>query len=196
MARKRPTLHPRATTTRAQRRRMKMSEKSDRALAAEMGKNVNAIAKWRKRRSSDDGSRGQSGRQNTFSVPQRKRSWLSFARPQELPSNGCAREAASQLTSIPTCPLSLCSSRRVGRTFSRGRLPIARRRTARPRKSVNSEFLTRISALSTSLPLIVRILLRRRTQDRAERDSELRFKTLRLALDAMGPSSRRICLAA
>jgi hypothetical protein len=57
MARKRP-LHPCARTTRALRRRIQLSEDSDRALAGKMHVNVKTVAKWRKRNSADDAPMG------------------------------------------------------------------------------------------------------------------------------------------
>ena len=58
MAKELSQLHPRARTTRAQRRQIQQSEESDRALAARMGVNVKTVAKWRKRASIDDAPMG------------------------------------------------------------------------------------------------------------------------------------------
>ena len=58
MAKKLSQLHPRARTTRAQRRKIQQSEESDRALAANMGVNVKTVAKWRRRASTDDAPMG------------------------------------------------------------------------------------------------------------------------------------------
>lgn len=51
-------LHPRARTTRAQRKRIQESEEPDRALAAKLHVNVKTVAKWRKRRTTDDAPMG------------------------------------------------------------------------------------------------------------------------------------------
>lgn len=58
MTGKQRALHPRARTTRAQRKRIQASEDSDRALAAKLQVNVKTVAKWRKRRSTDDAAMG------------------------------------------------------------------------------------------------------------------------------------------
>jgi hypothetical protein len=58
MTGKKRSLHPRARTTRAQRKRIQASEDSDRALAAKLHVNVKTVAKWRRRRSTDDAPMG------------------------------------------------------------------------------------------------------------------------------------------
>ena len=58
MAKALSQLHPRARTTRAQRRQIQESEASDRALAAMMRVNVKTVAKWRRRASTDDAPMG------------------------------------------------------------------------------------------------------------------------------------------
>jgi transposase len=58
MTGKQRPLHPRARTTRAQRKRIQKSEGSDRALAAKFHVNVKTVAKWRKRCSTNDASMG------------------------------------------------------------------------------------------------------------------------------------------
>src|SRR5438477_13038519 len=108
MTRKR---HPSSRTTAAVRRQIQRSHESDRALAKRFGLNSKTVAKWKKRRTSEDTRSGPKKPTSTTLTQAQEALIVVFRRRQRYPLDDCFRVLKRAIPNLSRSALHRCLRR-------------------------------------------------------------------------------------